>query len=299
MFAALADRVPMWITLNEPWCSAWLGYGIGVHAPGKVDEKAAIAAGHTLLVAHGLAVQRYRAQGRTGAIGITDNVASVTPATQSDSDLAAAARHDAFMNRWFLDPIYRGHYPAELHEAWGDALPAFTAEQIAAVTQPIDFLGINYYTRAVIRDSAQSSLRHESVHMDGRPHTAMDWEIYPDGLREILTVLDARYDHPALYVTENGAAFDEAPGPDGIVHDKPRRLYLRDHFAAAHRAIEQGVRLRGYYVWSLLDNFEWAFGYSRTFGIVHTDYATQVRTPKSSARWFAGVIRANGLDTDE
>lgn len=299
VFAALGDRVPLWITLNEPWCSAFLGYGTGEHAPGRSDLADCAAAGHTLLLAHGLAVQRYRARGLPGRIGITENVASVTPASESEADRAAADRFDAFMNRWFLDPIHRGEYPAELRQAWGDRLPEFTDEQRSAITAPIDFLGLNYYSRAVIRDAPQNGpLRIASVRMDGNPHTAMDWEIYPDGLREILQQIDARYDHPVLYVTENGAAFDERPGPDGIVADEPRRLYLRDHFCAAHRAIQQGVRLRGYYVWSLLDNFEWAFGYSKTFGIVHTDYASQARTPKASARWYSGVISANAVDCD-
>jgi beta-glucosidase len=299
VFEALGDRVPMWITLNEPWCSAFLGYGTGVHAPGRSSDADCAAAGHTLLLAHGLAVQRFRARGLAGAIGITENVSSVTPATTSDADRAAASRYDAFMNRWFLDPIFRGAYPEELAQAWGALLPSFSADEMAAVTSPIDFLGLNYYTRAVVRDDPGAGpLRVGHVRMQGAPHTAMDWEIYPDGLREILTTIDARYDHPTLYVTENGAAFDEAPGPDGIVHDAPRREYLRDHFAAAHMAMGQGVRLRGYYVWSLLDNFEWAYGYSRTFGIVHTDYATQVRTPKESARWYAEVIRTNAVDAE-
>jgi len=296
VFDTLGDRVHTWITLNEPWCSAYLGYMTGENAPGKTDLGACLAAGHTLLLAHGLAVQRFRARPSGGQIGITVNLAPVHPASESDADRAAARRWDAFQNRWFLDPIFKGDYPAELRAAFGGRLPPFTDEHRALVQSPTDFVGVNYYSRAVVRhDPADSLLQREIVRVPGAACTAMGWEIYPRGLYEILTWAGDNYGDPVLYVTENGAAFDEAPGPDGVVDDEPRRAYLRDHLRAAHDAITNGVRLAGYFVWSLMDNFEWAFGYSRRFGIVRVDYATQARTPKKSAHWYAQVIRQNAV----
>ncbi len=294
-FAALGDRVTDWITLNEPWCSAHLGYVSGDHAPGHKDIGLGLRAGHTLLVAHGLAVQRFRARRRDGAIGLTVNLGPSHPATESAEDVAAARRWDAYMNRWFLDPVHRSDYPMEMREAFGDALPAFTDEERDTVTSPIDFIGVNYYTRAVMRhdpDSAFVQLGWADV--PDAPRTAMGWEVYPKGLYETLTWLRDAYDNPLVYITENGAAYDDALAPDGGCHDPERTAYLHAHFLAAHDAIRDGVRLGGYYVWSLMDNFEWAYGYTKRFGIIHVDYATQARTPKDSAIWYAGVIRAHG-----
>jgi beta-glucosidase len=295
-FDAFGDRIRTWITLNEPWCSAHLGYFTGEHAPGHQNLDECLAAGHALLMAHGLAVQRFRARCPGGKIGVTDNFSAVYPASEGEEDRAAAARWDAYMNRWFIDPIYQGDYPAELRQAFGGKLPVITEEQRTVIQSPVDFIGVNYYSRGVIRhDPTKQPLHTAAVRPEGSAYTAMGWEIYPHGLYEVLTMLRDRYSNPVLYVTENGAAFDDEPGPDGLVNDEPRRDYLREHFAAAHAAIREGVRLGGYYVWTLMDNFEWAFGYSKRFGIVHVNYETQKRTPKLSAQWYAHVIRQNAV----
>jgi len=298
VFDALGDRVKHWITLNEPWCTAHLGYYSGEHAPGRRDLDACLAAGHALVVAHGLAVRRLRRTHPDSRIGITDNFSAVHPATDRPEDLEAAARWDAYMNRWFIDPIFFGDYPAELRAEWDGRLPRFTEEQRDIVRAPIDFIGVNYYSRSLVRDGGPGSLLRVGFSGSGLPRTAMGWEIYPDGLYEVLTTLRDRYANPLLYVTENGAAFDESVAASGRVEDEDRRTYLRDHFLAAHRAITSGVPLAGYFVWSLMDNFEWAYGFTKRFGIVHVDYATQKRTPKRSAEWYSQVIRQNAVSDD-
>lgn len=295
-FAAFGDRVGTWITLNEPWCIAHLGYVAGAHAPGKKDENLGFLAGHTLMVGHGLAVQRYRQQYPHGRIGITVSLSPAHPFTDTPADREAARRANAHGNHWFLDPIYMGDYPKEMREAFGENLPRFTEEQRKAVQSPIDFIGANYYFRGMIADdpSGRGLRTSWSVPTEG-PATAMGWEVYPPGLTETLCDLDSRYGHPQLYVTENGAAFDDVVSPDGKVHDENRRQYLESHFRAAADAIGHGVNLAGYFVWSLLDNFEWGFGYSKRFGIVRVDYTTQERTIKDSGHWYAGVIRRNSI----
>jgi beta-glucosidase len=299
-FRVLGDRVPLWITLNEPWVVAHLGYLSGEHAPGHRDLGEALAAGHTLLLAHGMAVERYRALGLPGRIGLTVNLAPAHPATDTREDRAAAARWEAYADRWFLDPVFHGEYPEALRAGFGNTLPAITPDDRRVMTAPIDFLGVNYYTRNLMRHDPNGRLLQTG---GARPpdgsFTGMGWEIYPDGLREILTWVRDQYGPIDQYVTENGAAFADPTGPDGAVNDEDRRVYLRDHFLAARRAIDAGVPLRGYYVWSLLDNFEWAFGYTKRFGIVHVDYATQRRTPKASARWYRTVIERNAVAEGE
>jgi beta-glucosidase len=295
-FEAFGDRVNTWITLNEPWCSAHLGYVSGDHAPGLKDQKLGFKAAHTLLYAHGLAVQRFRDILPGKRIGITLNLSPSYPATDSEEDRAAAERGAAYSNGWFVEPLYRGDYPEVMREAFGADLPEFTPEQRAAVTSPTDFLGVNYYMRGIFRNDPNAGpLRAAWVDPGDVPRTAMGWEIYPQGLKDLLVWLKENCRNPVIYITENGAAFEDVPEPDGTVHDADRTRFLREHFLAAREAIEEGVRLEGYYVWSLLDNFEWAYGYSRRFGIVRVDYDTQKRTPKDSARWFAEVIRNNAV----
>ena len=305
----LGDRVQDWTTLNEPWCSAFLGYASGVHAPGRTEGPAALRAAHHLLLGHGLAVRALRDQGAR-ELGVTVNLYPVDPVTDSAADRDAARRVDGLMNRLFLDPLLRGSYPADL---LADLAPVMDFDHVrdgdlAVVHAPLDFLGVNYYTRHVVRAGAPGRapsgpanptnwVGAEDVEFvrRGIPQTAMGWEIDPEGLYETLTRVWREYGPLPLYVTENGAAFDDTLDADGRVRDEDRRSYLERHFAAAHRALSEGVDLRGYFVWSLLDNFEWAFGYSRRFGLVHVDYATQARTLKDSGRWFAEVTRANGL----
>ncbi|SOD63501.1 broad-specificity cellobiase [Streptomyces zhaozhouensis] len=299
----LGDRVADWTTLNEPWCSAFLGYASGVHAPGRTEGPAAVRAAHHLLLGHGLAVRALREQGAR-ELGITVNLYPVDPVTDAAADRDAARRVDALMNRVFLDPLLRGSYPEDLR---ADLAPVMDFGHVrdgdlATISTPLDFLGVNYYSRHVVRagtakEGPSNWVGSEDVEFvkRGFPETAMGWEIDPDGLYETLTRVWREYAAPPLYVTENGAAFDDRLDGDGRVRDEDRRSYLEGHFAAAHRALTEGVDLRGYFVWSLLDNFEWALGYSKRFGLVHVDYETQARTLKDSGRWFSEVTRANGL----
>jgi beta-glucosidase len=301
--AALKDRISSWTTLNEPWCSAFLGYAAGHHAPGRTEPAAALAAAHHLLLGHGLAIGHLRDQDPAAQLGITLNLHPIEPATDSAADVDAARRVDAVSNRIFLDPLLRGAYPAELRAdvaAVSDLAFVRDGDE-KIIGAPIDLLGVNYYRRTVVRaggPAGSSPVWVGSTEVEevgtGRPTTEMGWEIDPSGLYDMLARLQRDYAVP-LYVTENGAAFADVPGPDGGVADPERIAYLDGHLRAAQRAIADGVDLRGYFVWSLLDNFEWAYGYSKRFGLVYVDYATQQRIPKDSATWFAGVTRRNGL----
>jgi beta-glucosidase len=294
VFRALDDRVPLWATLNEPWVAAVGGYLAGDLAPGHSNAAEAALVGHNLLRAHGSAVQAYRAEG-CREIGLVVNLEPQHPATDTEQDRTAAARRDAFINRWFLDPALLGHYPEALIEGFGPAWPDFPAEDLRLIREPLDFVGVNYYSRSVVRHAeAAVPSSAERVRQDGRPHTAMDWEVYPEGLTETLVRVKERYGNPPLYVTENGAAFPDPPPQGGLVADPERVAYLRSHLQATFVALCQGVDLRGYFAWSLLDNFEWAYGYTKRFGLVHVDYATLARTPKASARFYAEVIRSRG-----
>jgi beta-glucosidase len=311
--ARLGDRVPVWTTLNEPWCSAFLGYASGRHAPGVRDHPAALRAAHHLLLGHGLAIEAMRAQVRPGnRFGITLNLFPVTPATEAPADRDLARRIDGLANRLFLDPIFAGRYPADV---LADTAPIVGADHVADgdlahIAAPVDLLGVNYYRRYVVRALPEDALPEASGEATpaswpaagnfefvdrGRPRTAMGWEIDPDGLREVLQRVHAEYRPAAIYVTENGAAFADEPDEGGVVHDHDRVGFIDAHLRSAHRAITDGVPLRGYFAWSLLDNFEWSHGYGRRFGLVHTDYRTQRRTPKASAHWYGEVARSNRL----
>lgn len=292
----LGDRVAGWITLNEPWCSAWLGYGTGVHAPGRQDRQAAIDAAHHLMLGHGLAVPRIRAHMRTQAqVGVTLNPAQVYAADDRPETLRDVDLTDSFFNGWFLDPILRGQYPAGLFENMQVNEPPIHDGDLAIISTPNDFLGINNYSRALIQGSDVQPLADQCRNVapvPGACYTEMGWEVYPQGLRDLLVNLYRKYDLPPLYVTENGAAFKDSWNGNSVVND-PRRLdYLQTHIAACAEAIEQGAPLRGYFVWSLLDNFEWAYGYSKRFGIVYVDYPTQKRILKDSGRWYASFLAA-------
>ena len=293
----LGDRVKNWITLNEPWCSSLLSYFLGEHAPGRRDLGEGLAAAHHLLLAHGWAMPVIRQNSPGCRAGITLNLSPQTPASPSEADALAARVEDAKFNRWFLDPLAGRGYPEEAVEAFGQEMPYVQAGDLAAIAAPMDFVGVNYYMRNIIRSEAIPESRNEPRTINRRPElTEMGWEVYPEGLYEILTRLKADYDFPAYYVTENGAAFADHVGADGQVFDSRRVAYLRDHFVQAARAIAEEVPLRGYFVWSLMDNFEWSFGFSKRFGLVHTDYATQQRTPKASALWYSRVIAENGVE---
>jgi beta-glucosidase len=294
MFRALGDRVPMWATINEPWVITECGYVSGQHAPGRRDWAEAAAVGQNLLRAHAAAVAAYRA-GWKDQIGLVVNLVPIHPASDSDADRQAATRMDTYVNRQFLDLAVRGEVPAELPEMFGSDWPAINVDELETLHPPIDFVGVNYYLRLVVRDDPLAGpARAAIVPPQGRPVTSLGWEIYPQGLVEILQWVRDCYGNLPLYVTENGAAFEDLPLPNGSVNDSQRVEYLKDHLQTAGQALEAGVDLRGYFVWSLFDNFEWQFGYSKRFGIVRVDYATQHRTPKDSARYYAKVIRSGG-----
>ena len=294
LFRALDDRVRLWVTLNEPWVVVDGGYLHGVLAPGLRNPFAAPRAAHNLLRAHAAATQAYRAVGRN-QIGLVVNLEPKYPAAETAEDLAATMRADAYWNRQYLDPVFLGAYPPELAEIFGAAWPAFAAADLDVLRQPPDFLGINYYSRQVVRhDPHDWPLAAARVRQAGRTHTGLDWEVYPRGLTDILQWVAGRYGPLPLYITENGAAFYDPPRADGAVDDPLRRRYLRDHLRAARAALDAGVDLRGYFAWSLLDNFEWAHGYSQRFGLVHVDYATQQRTVKTSGAFYAEVVRSRG-----
>ena len=295
VYRALDDRVPMWATLNEPWVVSHEGYVSGNLAPGhRVLHEAPLVA-HNLLRAHGAAVQAYRADGKH-EIGVVVNIEPKYAASDDEADQAATARADAYMNRQYLDPLLLGRYPDELRDVFGDAWPDFPASELAAIRQPVDFVGINYYTRAVVRDDpGDPPLRTGRVRQPQHAHTEMGWEVYAPALADTLTWATERYGRIPLYVTENGAAFYDPPSAyEGRVDDPLRVAYFRDHLRAVRQAMDAGADVRGYFAWSLFDNYEWSLGYAKRFGIVHVDFATQARTPKASARWYAEVIRSHG-----
>ncbi|WP_448624782.1 GH1 family beta-glucosidase [Geodermatophilus sp. URMC 64] len=292
--AALGDRVRFWTTLNEPWCSAFLGYASGEHAPGRHEPGAAVAAAHHLLLAHGLAVPVLRAGGAE-QVGITLNLYPVTPADDHPAVLDAARRVDGLHNRLFLDPVLRGRYPDDVRADLA-AVTDFGFEQdgdAATIAAPLDLLGVNYYTRHVVRTSPLPGAAIAATSPPEGPPTAMGWGVDAGGLPEMLGRLHREYGGLPLYVTENGAAYEDEVTPDGAVHDPERTAYLAAHVDGCARAIAAGVPLRGYFVWSLMDNFEWAHGYGKRFGLVHVDYRTQRRRPKDSGLWYAGLIRGH------
>lgn len=299
MFEEFRDAVPYWATLNEPWVVAHAGYVEGSHPPGvSAPEKAPLAT-HNLLRGHALAVQAFRAAG-AGRIGLVVNLEPKHAASADPADRAAMERAHAYMNRQFLDPVLLGAYPEELAEIFGSAWPCFPQQDLKLIGEPIDFLGINYYSRSVVQDDADGDICGvSSVRQDGAEHTAMDWEVFPEGLESALLWVRRRYGDIPLYITENGAAFEDAAPSRGRIQDNRRLDYLRRHFLAARRARNAGVDLRGYFVWSLLDNFEWTFGYSKRFGIVGVDFSTQQRLLKDSARFYSDVIRSNGASLDD
>jgi len=299
-FRALDDRVELWATLNEPWVITDGGYLTGVLAPGHRSHFAAARAAHNLLRAHSAAVDAYRAAGRA-RIGIVVNLEPKHPASDRPEDQAAAARADVYLNRHFLDPLLLGLYPQELPAIYGEAWSEDFDREAPSLHVPIDWLGVNYYTRNVVRHQpAAWPTGAERVRQERSLHTEMDWEVYPAGLEETLRWVAGRYGDVPLYVTENGAAFYDPPSPlDGAVDDPLRTAYLREHLRAVSRALAAGIDVRGYFVWSLLDNFEWSHGFSKRFGIVHVDFATQQRTPKASARFYSAVMRSGGAGIEE
>ncbi|MEU6865350.1 GH1 family beta-glucosidase [Streptomyces sp. NPDC046876] len=314
--AALGDRVKLWTTLNEPWCSAFLGYGSGVHAPGRTDPVAALRAAHHLNLGHGLAVRALRASLPGDArLAVSLNLHAVRPLTPSAEDREAARRIDAVGNRIWLGPMLEGAYPRDLFADTAHLTDwSFVRDGDAAtIHQPLDLLAVNYYTPTVVSHVAQGAERPQddghgdsehspwpgaddvAFHRAPGERTAMGWSVDPDALYDLLTRTAARYPGLPLVISENGAAYEDEVGPDGGVHDPQRAAYVHAHLDAVHRAITDGADVRGYFLWSLLDNFEWSYGYAKRFGAVHVDYDTLERTPKSSALWYSRVARTGRL----
>jgi beta-glucosidase len=292
------------MTHNEPYCAAMFGYRDGVQAPGLKEPAAALAAAHHLLLSHGFAVRVIRSQVPGAKVGIVLNLSPVVSASSSDADREACRERDGDANRWYLDPLYGRGYPTDvirdLHAAGVLAeasLPFVQPGDLDTIAEPTDFLGINYYTRSVARSKRVAEKDNAPVSVTPNPErTAMGWEVYPEGLEEILVQVHERYAPRAIYVAENGAAFDDPrPDKENRVSDSARREFLTGHLAAAERAIRAGVPLHGYFQWSLLDNFEWAHGYRKRFGLFYVDYETQRRFPKDSAFWYKQAIALGKL----
>ncbi|HET8643812.1 MAG TPA: family 1 glycosylhydrolase, partial [Pseudonocardiaceae bacterium] len=285
------DRVRLWVTLNEPVIHMLLGYGIGVHAPGRALLAGALPAAHHQLLGHGLAVQALRARSAS-QIGITNNYSPAWPATGEPADVAAAITYDALHNRLFTDPLLLGAYPEQLGD-FARNLPEGTDDDLPDIAAPIDFLGVNYYNPTRLAGPKEGSeLPFEVVAIEGYPTTSFGWPIVPHALRDLLVELTGRYRDllPPVYITENGCSWDDEPDETGAVPDPKRVDYLDGHLRELHAAISAGVDVRGYFVWSLLDNFEWAEGYTKRFGLVHVDYETMRRTPKTSFGWYRDLI---------
>ena len=293
----LGDRVEKWMTFNEPWVYAFVGHLYGEHAPGLKDLKTALQVTHHIMLAHGSVVPVLRSNGNERTeVGIVNNLEWIEPASPSEEDRAAAARHDGAFNRWFLDPVFLGSYPEDMVEWYGKAAPVVEEGDLKIISAPIDFLGVNYYTRRIIAHDENGDFLHvRRVRYPFVPHAEYEeWEINPEGLYRLLMRVHRDYGAPTLYVTENGTPLPDAPEPDGSVHDPKRIQYLQGHFAAGWQAIREGADLRGYFVWSFMDNFEWGLGFTKRFGIVYVDYESQRRIVKDSGRWYAEVVRSNG-----
>ncbi len=291
----LGDRVAAWATFNEPHIIAHLGYVQGVHAPGHTDLQEGLAAAHHLLLAHGQAVPVIRANAPGAQVGIVVNTHPVEPASDGAADRELARQMDLQLNRWFLDPLAGRGYPDGLVGEAGLRLDFVRPGDLEAIATPVDYLGVNYYARIVVRDEREE--QPQTLYPEPES-TTMGWEVHPQSLEDHLRWLHREYAFPALYVTENGAAYADQVTPEGRVPDAKRIAYLEQHLAACARAIEAGVPLKGYFAWSLMDNFEWAYGYSQQFGLVHVDFASQRRTWKDSAYWYREVLRRNGLELE-
>jgi beta-glucosidase len=292
MTRTLGDRVQHWITHNEPWCTAIIGNYEGWHAPGLTDFKTALQVNHHLLLSHGKAVPLIRANVPQAKVGISLSLHPLRAASGSAADQAAAQRHDGLRYRWFLDPLHGRGYPADTLALIGDAAPQVQPGDMEAIAVATDFLGVNYYFPETIADApGEGPLGVKVVEAPGKQRTAVGWEIAPEGMTELLLRLERDYHPGPIYITENGACFDDAVGADGEIDDQQRRQYLQRHLAALKDAIAQGAPVKGYFAWSLIDNFEWAEGYLRRFGLIHVDYATQARRLKASGEWYRRFLK--------
>jgi beta-glucosidase len=280
----LGDRITRWVTHNEPWVVAWIGHAWGEHAPGRTSESDAIAAAHHLLLSHGWATEALRRAAPDAEVGIVLNLEHVDAASDSPADLDAAREMDGMANRWLLDPLFRGAYPTDMSYE-----PPVQDGDLATISTPIDFLGVNNYFRFVVQASENGGGPHVVKDPDA-PMTDMGWEVHPESLHKLLVRVARDYSPRAMYVTENGAAFGDVRVHDGLVHDPERTAFLERHIDAVLRAAADGAPMRGYFAWSFLDNFEWSLGYAKRFGIVYADYPTLERVPKDSFYWYRDLI---------
>lgn len=296
----LGDRVKNWITHNEPWVTAFMGYWMGQHAPGMQDFAQAIRASHHLLLSHGWAVPVIRQNSPGAQVGITLNLGQVYAASSSAADYQARRYDDGYLNRWFLDPLYGRHYPPDMVQTYSqqghlpDNMAFVQPGDLEAIATPTDFLGINNYSRGIARDKTAVNNQPPTLEPYDN-YTEIGWEVAPEGIRDVLLRVHLDYGPAKLYITENGASYSDGPDENGRVADHRRQTYLRTYLAAVHEAVQIGVPLAGYFVWSLLDNFEWAYGYKQRFGIVWLNYETQERILKDSAYWYRSVIAQNGF----
>lgn len=292
VFAKLNGKVKHWITLNEPWCISILSNYIGEHAPGKQNLQSALDVAHHILVAHGKTVRRFRELGISGEIGYAPNTEWREPYSTKPEDVQTAALRIAAFNEWFLSPVFKGEYPQIAVDWYASKGATVKIEpgDMEIISEKIDFVGINYYTGSLVRHNPGNDLYDSEEIGSGYEKTDFNWNIYADGFYNVLTWITETYGQIPIYITENGACYDEP------INDNERSAYLHKHIIALHRALESGVDLRGYMVWSLMDNFEWAFGYTKRFGLVHIDFETLERTPKASYNWYKQVIEQGGLE---
>jgi beta-glucosidase len=303
----LGDRVKDWMTHNEPWVVAFVGHLFGDHAPGLTDLRTALAAAHGILLSHGRAVPVLRAASAGARVGIVHNLEWIEPASPREEDIAAAQRHDGAFNRWFLDPVFRACYPEDMLSWYGGDAPPVAAGDMKIIAAPIDFLGVNYYTRRIIcKDPAGRGTTGRSVFAARQVHWPFvpradfeEWEMAPEGLYRTLMRIAREYSPGFMYVTESGTPLPDIPGEDGIVHDPVRTRYIARHAAAVRQAVTDGADVRGFFLWSYMDNFEWGFGFSKRFGMSWVDYRTQKRVLKDSGRWYSKAARENGFPVSD
>jgi beta-glucosidase len=292
----LGDRVKSWITFNEPFVSAIVGYLEGRHAPGHTDLNEALSCAHHLMLAHGWSVPVIRANSSAAQVGIVLNLGVMYPASQSTFDRMAAWQLDGIIFRWFLDPLSARGYPQDIVAHYNQPMEFIHTGDMDVIAASIDFLGVNFYSREIVRSQAVSEEENSPISQVSNPNiTEMGWEVYPEGLYEVLCRLHFDYRFPAYFITENGAAYTDHLGSNMHVHDPMRQDYLKTHLVSAWRAVQAGVPLRGYFYWSLFDNFEWGHGYSKRFGLIYVDYPTQQRILKDSAHWYKEVIAADAI----
>ena len=289
----LGDRLKNWVTHNEPWCTAVLGNYEGIHAPGLRDLPTALQVCHHVLLSHGRALPVIRANVPNARAGISLSLHPVQPESASQEDLDAVRRHDGFRNRWFLDPLYGRGYPADTLALFGAAAPNIEAGDLDEIARPVDFLGVNYYSPETVRDERTAGpLRAQVVMPEGRERTAFGWEVSPDGMRALLSRIGSEYHPSDIYITENGSCYNDRVAPDGSVDDAERLSFLVRHLSALRSVIAEGVPVKGYFAWSLMDNFEWAEGYLKRFGLTYVDFGSQKRTLKTSGKWLTNFLGA-------